>query len=181
MKTSRFLGLSLAVGLIVSFGASSSWATGASVFSVGYYNVQALPGALADNTLRIVNPGTSNSSLCADIYAFNAKQEMLSCCSCNVSQNGSLTLSVIKNILVGSTAVNTGVIEVVSSSTPCSAETAAPAPELDGWLTHWIGSQTIVETQLEPADLSAGELSTLESDCTFLITGGHLCSCGTSG
>jgi len=136
MKTSRFLGLSLAVGLILSFGASSSWASGASVFSDGYYNIQSLPGALADNTLKIVNPGSSNSSLCADIYVFNANQEMLSCCSCYVSKNGSLTLSVIKNLLVGSTTVNTGVIEVVSSNTPCSAETAAPA------LSLTVGSRT---------------------------------------
>jgi len=179
MKSSRFRCLSLAVGLIVSFGASSSWATGAPVFSVGYYNLQGFPGGALDNTLRIVNPGTSASSLCASIYVFNANQEMLSCCSCRVSQNGSLTLSVIKNLLGGSTAVNTGVIDVLSSATPCSATSQTLTAELDGWLSHWIGSQTIVEQQLEGADLSSGELSTLQGLCSFLITGGHLCSCGT--
>ncbi len=181
MKSSRVLCLSLAMGLIVSFGASSSWASGLPVFSVGYYNLQSFPGGGLDNTLRIVNPGSSDSNLCASIYVFNANQEMLSCCSCFVSQNGSLTLSVIKNLLGGSTAVNTGVVDVLSSATPCSATSQTLTAELDGWLSHWIGSQTIVEQQLEPADLSSGELSTLEGDCTFLITGGHLCSCGTSG
>jgi len=181
MKSSRFRCLSLAVGLIVSFGASSSWATGAPVFSVGYYNLQGFPGAVSDNTLRIVNPGTSNSSLDANIYVFDANQNMLSCCSCVVSQNGSLTLSVINNLLPGSSAVKTGVIEVVSSGivAPSSVPgSVVPAPELDGWLSHWIGSQTIVEQQLEGADLSAGELAGLETECATPAV--HVCNCGSS-
>ncbi len=45
MKSSRVLCLSPAMGLIVSFGASSSWASVENgVLSVGYYNLQGFPG-----------------------------------------------------------------------------------------------------------------------------------------
>jgi len=176
MKTSRFLCLSLVVGLLVSFGASSSWATGAeSVFSVGYYNLQGLPGGTSDNTLRIVNPGTSASNLCANIYVFDANQNMLSCCSCSLSQNGSLTFSVINSLLPASSAVKAGVIEVISSATTCVATSVTPAPELDGWLSHWVGSTTLAEQQLEGADLSATELGLLEDECSSPAV--HACRC----
>ncbi len=181
MKSSRFLCLSLAVGLIVSFGASSSWATGVnSAFSVGYYNLQGFPGGVSDNTLRIVNPGSSGSSLCANIYVFDANQKMLSCCSCSVSQNGSLTLSVTNNLLPASSAVKTGVIEVVSSdSVPCEASTIGPTPELNGWLSHWVGSTTLAEQQLEGADLSDDEGDSLVSGCVSAAV--QQCNCGSSG
>ena|SRR5208283_224217 len=178
MKSSRFLCLSLAVGLLISFGASSSWASGAdTVFSVGYYNLQGFPGGTSDNTLRIVNPGTSASSLCANIYVFDANQKMLSCCSCSVSVNGSLTLSVTNNLLPASSAVKTGVIEVVSSfSIPCSTTVFNPIPELDGWLSHWVGSSTLAEQQLEVADLSVDEGPLLVDECSVA----HECRCGGS-
>ena len=180
MKSARFHCLSLAVGLIVSFGASSSWASGAeTVFSVGYYNLQGFPGGTSDNTLRIVNPGFSNGSLCASIYVFDANQNMLSCCSCPVSVNGSLTLSVTNNLLPASSAVKTGVIEVVSSTAAtCSARFAGVNPELDGWLSHWVGSQTLAEQQLEVADLGSGQLSVLANECAGAAV--HACTCGSS-
>lgn len=178
MKSLRFLCLSLAVGLIVAFGASSSWAQVPSgVFSVGYYNLQGLPGTLSDNTLRIVNPGTSGGSLCARIYVFDANQKMLSCCGCSVSQNGSLSLSVTNNLLPVSSTVKTGVIEVVSSNS-CDPVSIAPVPELDGWLSHWVGSTTLAEQQLERADLSADELTVLEDQCDS--RGVHACTCGSA-
>lgn len=181
MKSARFVSLSLAVSLIVSFGASSSWASGAeTVFSVGYYNLQGFPGGTSDNTLRIVNPATSESSLCANIYVFNATQQMLSCCSCSVSPNGSLTLSVTNNLLPASSAVKTGVIEVLSSAIEptCLATIIEPTAELDGWLSHWVGSTTLAEQQLEDADLSAGEVTHLEYTCA--TPGVHVCNCGSA-
>ncbi len=110
----------------------------------------------------------------------DAKQNMLSCCSCSVTVNGSPTLSVINNLLPGSSTVKTGVIEVLSSTGTCSAGAVSTlAPELDGWLSHWIGSQTIVEQQLELADLSASEFAGLGEACD--IPGVHACSCGAAG
>jgi hypothetical protein len=171
MKSARFLCVWLAVGWLVSFGASSSWAVGSAIFSDGYYNLGS-GGFPPDNTLTILNSGASNASLCANIYMFDAKQDMLSCCSCLLSQNGLLTLSVIN--LLGGTAVRTGAIEVISSSTPCNATSVTPAPELDGWVSHLVGTSATTEQALTQAELSAGELSSLATACNSVH---HVCSC----
>ncbi len=70
MKGARWLfSLLIALGLLVSFGVSSSWAQAAAggEFSLGYFTlgpiVPGLPlGPGSDNTLRIVNPGTQTDS-----------------------------------------------------------------------------------------------------------------------
>jgi len=158
------------------------------LFSLGYYNLGPVGGPVSDNTLTIVNPGTTGGeSTCANIYVFDSNQNMLACCSCPVSPNGLLTLSVKNNLLNGSTKVKSGVIEVVSSCSSlfdstvvpdgpsvCSASAPYyPSPELVGWLSHWYGVSPITEQALKHATLSCNELESLETGCA----GVRACSC----
>src|SRR5260370_42613869 len=68
------------------------------VFNVTYFDTSD-----HDNTVRIANPTSHNTAaiapnghggLCADIYVFDSHEEMNECCSCPVTNNGLLTLSV---------------------------------------------------------------------------------------
>src|SRR5690349_10292942 len=70
------------------------------VYLVTYYDNNYLHGTL-DSTIRVLNPGLTGSpispdqgTLCANIYVFDATQEMVECCSCPVTANGLLTISV---------------------------------------------------------------------------------------
>ncbi len=147
------------------------------VFSLGYYNLGPAGGPTTDNTLTIVNPGTTGGeSTCANIYVFDSNQHMLACCSCPVSPNGLLTLSVKNNLLNGSIKIRSGVIEVVSSedASSCSAsEDYDPSPELVGWLSHWYGISPVGEQELKKVTLGCDQLESLETACA----GVRACSC----
>jgi len=150
------------------------------VFSLGYYNLGPALGPVSDNTMNIVNPGTTGESTCANIYVFDSNQNMLACCSCPVSPNGLLTLSVKNNLLNGSIKVKSGVIEVVPSfefdpSPVCSASASyCYGSELVGWLAHGSGSIS-TEVELKHAPLSLDQLGSLQTGCG--ATGVHACSC----
>ncbi len=174
MKRARLLVcLSMAVGLLAMFGQSSSaGADGVDNYYVGYYNLGPnVPlSSAGDNTLRIINPGTAEgANLCANIYLFDSSQHMQACCSCYVSADGMLALSV-QNLVGSSSRVRSGVIKVVSGSVAngCSATTVTPANELRGWIAHFSGgalSPSLSEEELLRADLSDTELKNLQSEC----------------
>src|ERR1700732_5227193 len=94
------------------------------VYTVDYYSNANTAGA-PDATVRVINPGTGSNTagtaaldLFADIYVFDANQEMSECCSCFVSANALMTRSVNNNLtnnpLLG-TLPHTGVIKIVSN------------------------------------------------------------------
>ena len=153
-------------------------------------NCLVLPDGVPDGTVRITNVGTSGGSLCADIYVFDPYQELAECCSCKITPDGLLTLSVVNNHTANTLTgvpLSSGVIKIVSSST-CNATAPKPASGIRAWGTHGqIGiSATFVltETEFLDAGLSAAELSRLSSECSGvqLIGSGHgQCSCGTTG
>ncbi len=92
---------------------------------------------ISDATVRIVNPGaqgdvsgqpgpippfTLGNDLCADLYVFDAKQQLKECCGCVTTPNGELTLSVNKNLTHNPVGIGTsgpfptrGVIKLVSA------------------------------------------------------------------
>jgi hypothetical protein len=156
----------------------------------------------ADAFLRIINTGVVGSPLspnegriCANIYAFDDTQEMLECCSCTVTGNGLLTLSLINNImqnpLTGLPAPETGVIKIVGTvAAPGCDETNLVGQTLTNGLVAW---QTQTEspsahafvsaiTQYAPATLTAQEQAFLGQTCSFvqyLGSGKGVCTCGT--
>jgi hypothetical protein len=152
-----FLFAALAVVLVASAAAQD-------LYQLNYYSNRNNLNGL-DQTTRLINPGTYGTpisdgtvagiplegALCANIYVFDSTQEMLECCSCPITANGILQLSLINNLtqnpLTGLPAPNSGVIKVVSTlahSTPagpaCGDETdivaRTPVFGLLGWQTH---------------------------------------------
>jgi hypothetical protein len=148
------------------------------VYSVGYYNL-AVGSGISDNTLRILNPGTDFAGTeCANIYVFDGNQNMLDCCSCPVTANGLLTLSVKNDLLHGSFAVKSGVIEVVASDPDETCDASGPYDPfggLVGWLVHGSGSSG-TEVELKPTSLGicgTSQIEALQSACD----GVRACNC----
>jgi hypothetical protein len=111
------------------------------------------------------------------------------CCSCKITPDGLLTLSVSENLTANTLTgvpLSTGVIKIVSSST-CNATAPKPASGIRAWGTHiQLGlSLTFVQTETEFLDsgLSAAELTRLSSECSAIQlvgSGSGKCTCGTT-
>jgi hypothetical protein len=165
------------------------------VYDVGYF-ANAFAGAPAAH-LRLSNDGdASGANLCANIYVFNNAEEMQECCSCAITANGYLDLTVsgslLTNILDKGTVPTRGVIKEVSSLVPssgiCNPAAYTTQDGIKGWLTHiqHLGAgYAITETTLTDASLSSTELSfNLQETCSFvesLGTGTGVCSCVDQG
>jgi hypothetical protein len=128
-----------------------------------------------DGTARITNPGTSGGNLCADIYVFDANEEMSECCSCLVTPDGLLTLSVntdlTGNPLTG-VFLTTGVIKVVSGAPKagtCPLPTAiTPTAALRVWVTHIQNNGALTEDSSPDATFSSTEQSALQGQCNSI-------------
>ena len=163
--------------------------------------------AIVDQQLRLVNFGAAGSPLtspvgdvCANIYVFDANQEMVACCSCRITPNGELTLSVALNLTsnpVTSVVPINGDIKVVS--TAAGTGTCTPLTYNAGLLDSTVGFATHVqvpggigaapvagpifatETRVPAAALSGQEQSFLTQACQFaryLGSGKGTCGCG---
>jgi hypothetical protein len=146
-----------------------------------------------DGTVRITNAGTSGGELCAAVYVYDQYQELSECCSCAVSRNGLLTLSVDTNLLsnpLNGTSPSTGSIRIVSS-TPvggvCPLPTSGkltPTAGIRAWATHIQSTGAITEGDSQDATLSSAELGLLELDCKAVAlvgSGQGRCTCGSGG
>jgi len=156
--------------------------------------------ATPDETVRIVNPGIQSTSttlpnLCANIYVFDASQELEECCSCPITANGTLTLSVsddLTNNPGNGVAFTSGTIAVIPGTVPsagaCDPSSPVPAPGLAVWGTHLAPGvnrasaayAAVVETGALEATLLGGEETNISSICGMIITndsGTGICSC----
>jgi hypothetical protein len=167
-------------------------------YDVGYYTNIGASGAPSAH-LRLTNDGYDSAfPLCANIYVFDTAEEMEECCSCLVTANGYLDLSVntslLGNILDHGTVPTRGIIKEVSSPIPptgvCGPVTHGTYPGIKGWLTHiqkgaTAGTFSISETPLTDSYLSTEEsLFNLEETCGFvqsLGSGTGVCSCTDAG
>ena len=156
-----------------------------------------------DSVINITNSGANGASLtgpgfggavgniCVNVYAFDPFEEMVSCCSCLVTPNGLVSLSV-NNDLISNTVTgvrpSSVVVKLLStlagangsgSSCTNSAATAAGGnsvivPGLLAWGTTIhagavAGTFGVTETAFSPATLSAGELVSITNRCTNII------------
>jgi hypothetical protein len=175
------------------------------VYMLNYYSTRNNTAG-ADQVTRIINPGTQGTpmtpvnegTICADVYVFDSTQEMIECCSCKVTANGILELSLLndltQNPLTGFPAPNAGVIKVVSDvRTNCNEQNPLPIPLLLGWQTHIqepkTGSYVTTEDGFQRAPLTYGgdfkstELEFLGTTCAmvqFLGSTKGVCHCGTN-
>ena len=176
------------------------------VYTVDYY-ANANTATAPDATVRIINPGTTDDpnhvgteaeDLCAQIYVFDANQEMSECCGCIVTANGLLTLSVNNNLtanpLLGA-KLHTGVIKIETTTLPVGGGLCDPrghrggvveflVPTLRAWATHIqnkVGTAyPITEGESQAAGLGDGEATDLAEDCTVLKelgSGAGTCNC----
>jgi hypothetical protein len=186
--------LTLAVGMVLAVGTATAQDY---VYDVGYFTNANAAGSPAAQ-LRLTNDGADGAAnLCANIYVFDTTEEMEECCSCLVTANGYLDLSVntnlLGNILDHGTKPTRGIIKEVSSTVPpsgCSPVSYTVYPGIKGWLTHiqkgaTSGAFSITETTLTDSTLSATELDfNLQETCSFvqsLGTGTGVCSCEEAG
>jgi hypothetical protein len=169
-----------------------------SVYKLNYY-ANRNNTALADSVVRVVNPGvqgtplsSDHGTICADIYVFDSTQEMLECCSCPITANGIIELSLLndlmQNPLTGFPAPNSGVIKIVSDSRAnCNETSPVPTPELLSWQSHVqqpiTGTFVTTEDKFQSAYLSQDELAFLGQACSFvqyLGSGKGVCQCGAA-
>jgi hypothetical protein len=171
-------------------------------FSTTYF--YGADSSAADETVTIVNPGIQSTSsslptLCANIYVFDQGQELKECCSCPITANGTITLSV-NNDLTSNPGNGLpfpngqGNISIVPGTVPstgfCDASNPVPAPDLTVWATH-IGPSTatapagaVVEAPASDLSLNGSNLTTFTNLCGFVEanqSGAGLCTCGTGG
>jgi len=156
------------------------------VYQVTYFDNN-IPGSPLDSgTVRVINPGLNGSpisadegTLCANIYVFDDTQEMIECCSCPVTANGLLTLS-IQELTENPLTVNPfrGVIKIVST-TPAPVcdptKLASATPDLRAFASHLqndsrrvIPFLSVTEDEFADAPLSAVEQSDLGTICSFV-------------
>ena len=189
----------MAAALILALGSTTAVAqvTGFDdVYAVSHFSNAHVTGA-PDGVLRVVNDGTLSDAspagdLCASIYVFDSTEELNECCSCRVTPNGILSLSVNTNLTSNTLTgrlPKRGVIKVVSSKLSggsCDARVVAPQTGIRGWVTHvQRGTSTYALTEEELLDSTYGssESADLAEDCTVLVelgTGQGVCSCTDS-
>ena len=153
------------------------------VYQVNYFS---FANECVFGTLRIVNPGTSGGTLCADIYVFTPDQQMAECCGCPITRNALVTLDIDGNLtsnpLTG-VIPSTGAIKIVSSAGgSCNPSKLVPTPALRSWATH-VQSFTgpLTEGESQAATLSSAEITFLENRCRAIQNNGSgqgICSCG---
>ena len=156
----------------------------------------------ADQFVYIINSGyigtplsSNEGTLCANIYVFDAIQEMVECCACPITANALLALSVNNSLTANpltSVAPASGVIKLVSTlpnGTSCDPTKAGTlSPDLRAWATHLqqptTGTFITTEAPFLPAPLATGGTSVeegfLPQACSFaqyLGTGKAVCAC----
>ena len=159
-----------------------------------------------DSVINLTNTGANGASLtgpgfggatgniCANVYAFSPDEQLVSCCSCLITPNGLVSLSV-NNDLVSNTLTgvrpNSIVVKVVNTgatgafnSTSCTNSAAmagqAAFPLAGGFQAFGTtvhagaaaGSFGITETPFLRSTLSPTELASITSRCTNIIGDG---------
>jgi hypothetical protein len=149
------------------------------------YFANANTSGAPDATVRIINPGTTFETLCADIYVFDTHQEMSECCSCPLTPDGIRALSVNSDLTANPltpTVLTNGAIKIVSSTCGDPAK-LSPTPAVKAWATHIQNTTyTITEGESQQSGLSSGEVAALDAGCAAieLEGSGHgICTCGT--
>ena len=185
----------VAAVLVLAIGSTDAMGQD-NVFAVSYFSNAHTRGA-PEAVLRLVNDGTVSDAspagdLCASVYVFDSAEELNECCSCRITPNGILSLSVNTNLTSDTVTGRTptrGIVKVVSSSLSagsCSAAVMAPQAGIRGWITHVQRASrgfSITEEELTDSTYGSRESADLAEDCTVIIElagGMGICSCADS-
>jgi hypothetical protein len=143
---------------------------------------------IGDSFVNFTNSGATvtagvSQNLCINLYTFDPQEELISCCTCSVTPNGLVSLSVIQSLISNplTPAIPTSVvIKAVASTGACNASAiAGTAHGLLGWGTtlHQNTSTAtptydVTETPFSQAALSDPELTHITSTCGFIQANG---------
>lgn len=157
---------------------------------------------VGESYINIANPGTDGAPLlgpgfgsasgnvCVNVYAFDAGEELISCCSCLVTPDETVNLGVDRDLTVKTltgvvpTSVTVKLVATLAGAggagTSCSGAaalvaTATPACGLLAWGTtlHAVpGGFGTTETRFTPATPSAAELASLSGRCASIMGNG---------
>jgi hypothetical protein len=159
---------------------------------VSYFNRANSVASGIDGTIRLTNSGFPPGDLCAMVYVFDDSQEMNECCGCTISDNGLLTLSLLKDLTANSLtgkAPSVGTIMIVPADPgqggQCNAGSPSPDRMIEGWETNVQGASGVyqlseISSGLSP--LGSTEAQVLAADCGLmqqLGSGSGTCTCGT--
>lgn len=175
--------MNLRVQLVVALAVICSVASFAQAHDTPFqvrYAANVGPGSAGDSVINITNTGASGGNICVNVYTFSPDEQEVSCCSCVVTPNGLVSLSV-KNDLISNTltpAVPSAVVVKLLSTTGGACNAAAPgalAAGLAAWGTTVHAApagSAVTETSFTPATLSAAELSRIAGLCGFIQSNG---------
>ena len=191
--------VALAFMMLSTFAAAQSHMN--DVYWVSYFSNRNNPTG-ADQFMYVVNSGyigtplsSNEGTLCANIYVFDAVQEMIECCACPITANALLALSVNNSLTANpltSVAPASGVIKLVStlpSGTSCDpTKKGTLSPDFQAWASHLqqptSGKFVTTEADFLPAPLATGDTSVeegfLPQACVvaqYLGTGKAVCAC----
>jgi len=161
---------------------------------------------IGDSVVNVTNTGTSGTAgafgqisgnICVNVYTFDPAEELISCCTCNVTPNGLQSISVRGSLTSNplTPAIPTSVvIKLLASTGACNASSVSAsslAPGMRAWGTtvHALPtspvSYGVTETGFTNGGLSAAELAHLTTFCGFIQANGSgfgICSgCSTGG
>jgi hypothetical protein len=134
--------------------------------------------------------GPASGNICVNVYAFAPDEQEIACCSCLVTPNGLVSLSVV-NSLTSNTLTgvrpSSVVVKLISTlaggngtGTSCT-NSAATEGTLATGLLAWgttihpaatTGAFATTETAFTPATLSAAEYASVTGRCTAIIGNG---------
>jgi len=153
---------------------------------------------IGDSFVDFTNTGSDSTDLdaaavrggsqpiCINLYTFDPAEELISCCTCTVTPNGLVSLSVLKSLISNplTPAIPTSVVikAVASSTASCNASTVDER-HLQHGLLAWgttlhqntstaAASYSVTETAFSEGVLSEGELHHITTTCGFIQSNG---------
>src|SRR5271157_4984789 len=142
---------------------------------------------IGDSFVNFTNSGATvangvSQNLCINLYTFDPQEELISCCTCTVTPNGLVSLSVVKSLISNplTPAIPTAVVIKAIATTACiGTGQFAIAHGLLGWGTtlHQNTSTaaptySVTETPFSQATLSSAEANHVVSTCGFIQANG---------
>ena len=142
-----------------------------------------------DQIIRIINVGTlgtpltspATGDICANVYVFDANQEMLACCAARLTPNELASAAVHRQLTfntVTQIVPTSGVVKIVLAQVPgsgCTPTTIGATPDAGlgaAFGTHLQKESSqlwVTETQKQPSTLSSQEQGFLQLACSFAL------------
>lgn len=136
---------------------------------------------LGDSVVNITNSGVRLAPICVNVYAFSPDEQMISCCTCPVTPDGLVSLSVRRDLTSNTltpAVPNSIVVKLLASEAGGSCDAAA-SPTLTSGLAAWgttihaaLGRTVPTERTFSEVGLSTAELNRLTSFCAFIQSNG---------